>query len=261
LWLVIGIALLGACSSGDDDDTDSTGSGGSGGAVATGGTTASTGGTMAMGSGGTSAGSGGMTAAGSGGVSGSGGMGSGGMGASGSGGMSMTMDGGMDSGMGMGGALTLTSDAFKDGMQIDAKYRCTGPSPALSWTGMPADTMSYAITLTDVTAGGFSNGYLHWVIYDIPAATTSLPENVPEGAMPAMPAGAKQVGNYQNTVGYDGPCYPLPGTVNTYELTLYAVDAAALPDVTASSDAMDVVAAIKSHAKGMSTITITSQAE
>jgi Raf kinase inhibitor-like YbhB/YbcL family protein len=165
-----------------------------------------------------------------------------------------------DGGMPMGGALKLTSTAFVEGMKIDAKYRCDGPSPAMSWTGAPAGTMGYAVTLIDQTAG-ISMGYVHWAIYDIPSATMSLPENVPEGAMPAMPAGAKQVGNYQNTVGYDGPCYPFPGQVNTYELTLYALDVATLPDVTASSDAMAVVAKIMEHTKGMSTIMIMSEME
>ena len=136
---------------------------------------------------------------GSGGMTGSGGT-------TGSGGAMSMKDGGTDAGA-MGGAFTFTG-AFKDGTVIDAKYRCDGPSPQMMWSGAPADAMSFAVILKDLTPG-ISMGFYHWVIYDIPKATTiARRECARVGAMPAKPAGAKQAPNYQGTVGYDGPCAP-----------------------------------------------------
>ena len=266
--LVIGAALFGAgtlggCKSGDDDDTGMSGSGGSGGAMETGGSGGVSG---VSGSGGVSGVSGsGAGGGGAGGASGTGGSGSGGAGAGGSGGSGVGGSGGTggggsggagdDAGMMMGGPLKLTSASFMDGMMIDAKFRCDGPSPAISWSGGPAETMSFAVVLKDVT-DGFSKDFLHWVIYDIPTSTTSLDEDVPEGAMPAKPAGAKQAPNWSGTVGFDGPCGP-SGT-NTYELTLYAIKVAALPGLTASSSGEAVVTAIQANSAESAKITITS---
>jgi Raf kinase inhibitor-like YbhB/YbcL family protein len=193
----------------------------------------------------TASGSGGMTASGSGGMTASG---SGGMTASGSGGM--MMDGGgmmMMDGGGSGGAFAVTSMAYKDGMMIDMKYRCEAPSPDLKWSGAPAGTKSFTIVLKDVSTSTGTAGTMHWVIYDIPASTTSLPEGVMVGYMPSSPAGAKQAPNYVPTNGYQGPCFPIPGTVGQYELTLYAIDSDTLPGLMMSSSANDVETAAEAH--------------
>jgi Raf kinase inhibitor-like YbhB/YbcL family protein len=174
---------------------------------------------------------------------GTGGMGSGGMGS-----------GGMGSGGMGGGMFTLTSSAFTDGGMLPATHRCEslfgagGPSPDLMWSGAPAGTMSFALTLTDN-----SNDFAHWTIYDIPAATTSLPMNVMAAAMPSMPAGAKQGANTAPLAGpgYFGPC---GGTSNPYEFTLYAIDAATL-GVAADADRAAVQAAIDMHDLGSVSIT------
>ena len=165
---------------------------------------------------------------------GSGGMGSGGMGS-----------GGMGSGGMGGGEFTLTSDAFTDSGMLPAEHRCvalggeTGPSPAFMWSNPPAGTMSFALTMTDM-----SNDYAHWTIFDIPAATTMLPEGVMAGAMPSAPAGAKQIDNENAFVpgpGYFGPC---GATNNPYVFTLYALDVATLPGVGVDSTRAAVQAAI-----------------
>lgn len=145
---------------------------------------------------------------------------------------------------------------------LPSEHRCvalggdTGPSPALSWSGGPAGTMSYAVTFTDTTAG-ISLNYAHWTIYDIPASVMELAEGVPTGAMPATPAGAKQAPN-QNTFvpgpGYFGPC----GGENTYEFKLFALDVATLPDVTASSTAAQVRAQLDMHALETATLGVMS---
>ena len=153
------------------------------------------------------------------------------------------------------GALSFSSMAFADGTKIATKYRCTGPSPDLRWSGAPSATKSFAIVLKDVTPG-ISQGFLHWVIYDIPASVSSLDEGVAVGAMPAQPAGAKQAAIWNGTLGFNGPCAP-SGT-NTYELTLYAEDVASLPGLSSSSTGADVVTAIDAHKLASAKITITS---
>jgi Raf kinase inhibitor-like YbhB/YbcL family protein len=153
------------------------------------------------------------------------------------------------------GAFFVQSDAFKDGSKIDAKYRCMGPSPDLKWGGAPDKTMSYAVVLKDVTPG-FSQNFLHWVIYDIPSSVSSLSENLAIGYEVADLKGAHQAPIWNGTLGFNGPCAP-SGT-NTYELTLYALDVTTLPNLSMSSKGADVVSAIEAHALAMLKSTVMS---
>lgn len=153
-----------------------------------------------------------------GGSDGDGGAPSGGMPAGGSAG-----DGG-SGGDGSGGAapFELTSTAYEEGGMIPVMYSCDGVnvSPPLAWTAGPAGTMSYAIIFRDL-----SNGLGHAAIFDIPAATLSLPEDVEREYAPADVPGAAQCDAYDGDPGYAGPC---PGSPHTYEFTIYAVPAASL---------------------------------
>jgi Raf kinase inhibitor-like YbhB/YbcL family protein len=133
-------------------------------------------------------------------------------------------------GTGGGGAFALSTTAFenKAGCSKTDKQSCgTFPtentnygsgmmknvSPPLAWTNVPAGTQSFAVVFQDL-----SNGMAHWVLWNIPAATMSLPAGVPTGAMPAMPAGSRQVSISQNG-GYFGPGAPC----NVYEFIVYAL--------------------------------------
>jgi Raf kinase inhibitor-like YbhB/YbcL family protein len=164
------------------------------------------------------------------------------------------MDGG-----GGGGAFKVTSMAFKDGMMIDTKYRCDGaPSPDLKWSGAPAGTKSFTIVFKDVSTTNPTAGTMHWVMYDIPASTTSLPEGVMVGYMPSSPAGAKQAPNYNGDNGFTGPCYPIPGSVGQYEVALYAINADTLPGLMMSSTAAQVETAAQGNSLGTAKIEIES---
>jgi Raf kinase inhibitor-like YbhB/YbcL family protein len=145
-------------------------------------------------------------------------------------------------------AFKLTSSAFMEGGNFPTANTCTGGSisPDFAWTAGPAATMSFAIVLTDK-----SNMLRHWVLWDIPAATMSLPANLAKTSTLTMPAGAKQV-SIQNP-GYAGPCPPT-GT-HTYEFALYAVDVATLPGVTTNSMPMAVETAILAHDLAKTTLT------
>ncbi len=107
-----------------------------------------------------------------------------------------------------GPKFTLTSPDVKPGAMIDNKYvfnsfGCKGDnvSPALSWTGAPAGTKSFVLTVYDPDAPTGS-GFWHWVMFNIPAATTSLPQGA--GAPGKQPPGTTQVQNDYGTVGYGG---------------------------------------------------------
>lgn len=92
-----------------------------------------------------------------------------------------------------------------------------GSSPELSWTGVPPGTKSFAVVLQDL-----SGNSTHWVLWNIPGATTTLAANVDKStATPAVPAGSQQCSK-DPAAGAEG--YYGPGACgNVYEFTLYAL--------------------------------------
>jgi Raf kinase inhibitor-like YbhB/YbcL family protein len=117
--------------------------------------------------------------------------------------------------------IVLTSPAFKTGTSIPSQYTCEGAnvSPPLAWSHVPQQTASFALTMEDVTGGGFT----HWVLFNVPASTRDLPANVPLGNQ--LASGARQGIDDARVVGYYGPCPALPkGATDDYVFTLYALD-------------------------------------
>ena len=117
--------------------------------------------------------------------------------------------------------LTVTSSSFPDGAEIPAKYTgATGVSPQLSWTGAPAATASYVLIMHDVDvavpAGSLTNDITHWVVWNIPAATTTLAEGGP------VPAGAGQVS--MRGPQYMGPAPPAGHPFHHYIFQVYALN-------------------------------------
>ena len=83
-------------------------------------------------------------------------------------------------------ALVVSAAAFSEGAAIPEKYSCQGIniSPALSWSGAPAATRSFAIIVEDPDAP--AGTFTHWIIFNIPEGTQSLPEGAsPRGRLPA----------------------------------------------------------------------------
>jgi hypothetical protein len=64
--------------------------------------------------------------------------------------------------------------------------------------------------------------WTHWLIWNIPAKATLLPEDTPK--MNLLDNGARQGGNDFKRIGYGGPCPP-PGKPHRYFFKLYALDA------------------------------------
>src|ERR1700720_1149808 len=116
--------------------------------------------------------------------------------------------------------MQLTSTAFGEGAPITAKYTCVGEniSPPLKWSGTPAGARSLALIVDDPDAP--AGTWVHWVLYDLLAHTSELPE----GASPGHPIpGAREGMNDFGRAGYGGPCPP-PGKAHRYFFKLYALD-------------------------------------
>jgi len=132
--------------------------------------------------------------------------------------------------------MTLSSPDIKDGgtianQQVFKGFGCTGDniSPALSWSGAPANTKSFAISIYDPDAPTGS-GWWHWVVYNIPASTTSLPKDAGDPSKGLMPKGAVQSRTDFGTVGYGGPCPPPGDKPHHYRITVFALDVDQLPN-------------------------------
>jgi len=117
--------------------------------------------------------------------------------------------------------IQVTSPAFIQGQPIPARhaYDQQDISPALQWSGVPPGAKSLALICDDPDAP--MGTWVHWVLYDLPAETTDLPENIQKS--PQLDNGAKQGLNDYKKIGYGGPCPP-PGKPHRYFFKLYALD-------------------------------------
>ena len=121
-------------------------------------------------------------------------------------------------------ALTIGSAAFEDGAPMATKYTCEGDdiSPPLQWDGIPEGTRSLALIMDDPDAPdpkAPKMTYVHWVLYNLPATSSGLPEAVPAGE---LPAGTREGLNDWKRTGYGGPCPPIGR--HRYFHKLYALD-------------------------------------
>lgn len=139
--------------------------------------------------------------------------------------------------------MTLDSPAWPDGGSIPLKHSQAGRdvSPALSWSGAPEGVVSYLLVVRDldqlIPATGEDT--LHWLVWNIPATTTSLAEGLRQGNTAPVPApgggggggfGAPRVpadGPRQTSATgpyYRGPAAPASGPAHHYAFEIYALD-------------------------------------
>jgi hypothetical protein len=133
-----------------------------------------------------------------------------------------------------GGAmsLSLTSSAFTHQGEIPARYSCEVKgreiSPPLAWSGVPGNAKSLALIVDDPDAPdpkAPKRTWVHWVLYDLPAAAGGLAEGVDPGH---LPPGTREGKNDWGRTGYGAPCPPIGR--HRYFFKLYALDAV-LPDL------------------------------
>jgi Raf kinase inhibitor-like YbhB/YbcL family protein len=149
---------------------------------------------------------------------------------------------------GGGPAMTLTTTAFSDGGQIPVKYTQAGEqvSPALTWTNAPPNTASFVLHMHDleVARNRTSDTQVHWLVWNIPASATGLPEGVPQGA--DLKDGSHQI----SATGpvYRGPGAPATGPMHHYTFEIYALDTKV--DVAAAADAFETRTAVMKAMQG-----------
>ena len=130
-------------------------------------------------------------------------------------------------------ALSLSSAAHADGFTLESasfgsnttlataqvynQGDCHGGnvSPELHWSGVPAGTKSFAVTLFDPDAHDGA-GWWHWLLFDIDATTKSLSPGLPDGI---GSSGKNSFGD----MGYSGPCPPRDDKPHRYVFTVYAL--------------------------------------
>ena len=127
-------------------------------------------------------------------------------------------------------AFSLQSPSFAHMEEIPSKHTCEGSnvSPALFWTNPPEGTKSFVLIVDDPDAPdpqAPKMTWVHWVLYNIPAAIASLPESAKDKD---LPKGTLQGLNDWKKTGYGGPCPPIGK--HRYFHKLYALDVV-LPDL------------------------------
>ncbi len=146
------------------------------------------------------------------------------------------------------GTLTVSSPTIRSNAAIPAKHSeyADGVAPALTWTAVEG-AKSYAIIMEDPDARPIMP-FVHWVAWNIPAGTTSLPEGLQEQARLTMPEGLLQGLTSRGSVGYFGPRPPIGDPPHHYHFQVLALDT--MLELPPGSDRDKVLAAAKGHVIG-----------
>jgi len=116
------------------------------------------------------------------------------------------------------GTLSISSPSFGHGERIP-EQQVSGDRPApppVEWSNAPDGTASFALVVHDPDAP-MTYGFTHWVIYEIPADATGIPEGSSDGYV----KGANTMGGGE----YLPPSPPAGHGTHFYYFELYALDA------------------------------------
>ena len=142
-----------------------------------------------------------------------------------------------------GPAMTMTVAGFADGGQFPVRFSQAaegvapgeGTSPAITWSNAPAATQSFVLHMhdLDLARNRTTDDQPHWVVWNIPATATGLPEGVPKGS--PRPDGSFQIS--ATGAMYRGPGAPATGPQHHYVFELFALDTKL--DVQPTADAFE----------------------
>ena len=175
-------------------------------------------------------------------------------------------------------AIEVSSTVFSRIRRMPIEYTCTDnqyypeagyefrygedKSPPLAWTGAPEGTVSFALVMADPDVAAkdtvVGGRWIHWVIWNIPADVTELPERVATTTeVAAIGPNTRQGANDYGNIGWSGPCpgenvFAIQGsagrninTAHKYTYTVYALDTEL--DLTGGSTHQDLLQAIDGH--------------
>lgn len=154
----------------------------------------------------------------------------------------------------MSASFQLESPEFRDGdtLPLPSVHNVMGAtgeniSPELAWRNAPAGTKSLALTMYDPDAPTGS-GWWHWVVYNLPANVTELPEGAGAAGNANLPAGAAQGRTDFGTTAFGGACPPVGDAPHRYVFTVHAlkVEKLELP-----ADATAALIGYMLHANGL----------
>ncbi len=162
-------------------------------------------------------------------------------------------------------SFTVTSSTIKDGApfasaQMSGAFGVPGGkdvSPQLSWSGAPKGTKSYAVTMYDPDAPTMS-GFWHWVVANIPATVTSLPEGAGDDQGARLPPGAIQLRNDGGGARFIGAAPPAGHGPHRYFIVVHALD---VEDIGVKPDSTPAFLGfnISSHILGRAVLTATAE--
>ena len=138
------------------------------------------------------------------------------------------------SGLALAEEFTLSSTTFSEGdrmhrAQLYTGLGCGGEniSPQLRWQGAPEGTRSFAVLMHDPDAPR-DNGWWHWVVFNIPAGVSELPEGAGDPKAGLIPEATQSRTDFGNP-GYGGACPPPGHGDHRYQFTVYALNVEQLP--------------------------------
>lgn len=110
-------------------------------------------------------------------------------------------------------SILFTSPVFNEKKRIPKKHTCTkisanepNISPPIAWDSVPDGVVTFAL-IVDSLEGVKDGERVHWVIWNMPADTRELTENVEHSG--TLENGAVQGANSSGEIGYLGPCPPV----------------------------------------------------
>ena len=135
-------------------------------------------------------------------------------------------------------------------------FGCKGSnvSPAIAWKNAPAGTKSFAVLLHDPDAPTGGAGFWHWVVINIPAATTQLAQGAGAADGKALPTGARQIDNDFDTAAWGGPCPPVGDKPHRYNFTVHALKVEKL-DLPATATASRAATMVNANSLGKASFT------
>ncbi|MFM8478479.1 MAG: YHYH protein, partial [Planctomycetaceae bacterium] len=114
------------------------------------------------------------------------------------------------------GSFKLESPSIASSGRLSVDCTCDGKSesPAIAWSGLPEGTKFVAVSLWHEAPDQEKS---YWVVYNIPASTTALPQNAA-----AKPTTGVTGINDRKQRSYDPMCSRGPG-LKTYHITVFAL--------------------------------------